>query len=184
MTNLNGRTHREARAYSEFAARCKHRAGVARGCAKEIQMPLTPLPITLVLAGGLALINLWLSIRVGQVRRAEKVFVGDGGSEALIRRMRAQAKFVENAPFVLALVAAIEFSTGTSTWLWIAAVAFLAARVAHAIGMDGRLGQARLIGTVVTMLLLLGLGVWAIALPFVARADSRPAIVDMAVPNG
>ncbi len=147
-------------------------------------MPLTLLPVSLVLAGGLALINLWLSIRIGQIRNAEKVFVGDGGNEPLIRRMRAQANFVENAPFVLALVGLIEFTAGTSIWLWIAAVAFLVARILHPIGMDGAIRPARMIGTIVTMLLLLSLGIWAIALPFTASHNPHAGTVDMVVPNG
>ncbi len=53
------------------------------------------LPITLVTAGAAAIINLWLALRTGAVRRASKVDVGDGGNEALIRRMRAHANFVE-----------------------------------------------------------------------------------------
>lgn len=147
-------------------------------------MPLTLLPVTLVLAGGVALINLWLSIRIGQIRRSARVSIGDGGDDALIRRMRAQANFVENAPFVLALVGLLEFSAGTSIWLWIAAGAFLIARVAHAIGMDGRAGQARMIGTGVTMLLLLALGIWAIALPFVATPVGRGDPVETVDPDG
>ena len=65
---------------------------------------MTMLPVTLVLAAGCALINLWLAIRIGAVRRVAQVFVGDGGDERVIRRMRAQANFAENAPFVVALV--------------------------------------------------------------------------------
>ena len=65
------------------------------------------LPVTLTTAAGLALINVWLQVRIGQVRYADNVFVGDGGNERVIRRMRAQANLVENAPFVLALIAVI-----------------------------------------------------------------------------
>ncbi len=143
-------------------------------------MPVTLLSVTLVLAGGLALINLWLGFRIGQVRHRVGISVGDGGDEALIRRMRAQANFVENAPFVLALVGIIEFTAGTSIWLWSAAALFLVARVAHALGMDGgAVKTGRAIGTGVTMLLLLALGLWAIALPFVADRYARPVVVDV-----
>ena len=45
-------------------------------------MPMSTvlLPITLVSAGAMALINVWLGYRVGQVRTSEKVSVGDGGN--------------------------------------------------------------------------------------------------------
>lgn len=73
--------------------------------------------VTLVLAGCLAILNLWLSFRVGKVRGSEKVSVGDGGNERVIRRMRAHANFAENGWIVLALVLAIELAVGSSLWL-------------------------------------------------------------------
>lgn len=75
------------------------------------------LPISLTTAGAAALLNLWLAIRIGQVRTREKISVGDGGNEALMRRMRAQSNFVEFTPFVLILIALLELGTGTTTWL-------------------------------------------------------------------
>lgn len=147
-------------------------------------MPIAALPVTLVTAAACAFLTLWLSIRIGRTRGAEKISVGDGGSEPLICRMRAQANFVENAPFVLALVGLIEFTAGTSIWLWVAAVAFLVARIAHGVGMDGGAAKGgRAIGTGVTMLLMLLLGLWALALPLVAERSSHPMIVDMAEPK-
>lgn len=126
---------------------------------------MTTLSVTLMVAAGSALINLWLSIRIGRLRHSEKVSIGDGGSEPLIRRMRAQANFVENAPFVIALILAIELTQGSSLWLWIAGAAFLVGRVLHGLGMDGgTLKVGRAIGTAVTMLLLLALSVWALVL--------------------
>lgn len=132
-------------------------------------MPIVSIPVTLIAAAACAFLNLWLSIRIGRTRGAEKVSVGDGGSEPLIRRMRAQANFVENAPFFLILVAAIELSAGTGPWLWAAAGAFLLARICHGIGMDGGGFKAgRMIGTALTMLLLLALAVWAVAIVYAA----------------
>ena len=55
------------------------------------------LPITLTIAGAAALINIWLMIRVGQVRSSEKVSIGDGGNENVIRRMRAHSNYIESA---------------------------------------------------------------------------------------
>ena len=56
------------------------------------------LPATLCLAAACALVNFWLGMRIGKIRHAESISVGDGGNEALIRRMRAQANFIEQAP--------------------------------------------------------------------------------------
>src|SRR5690242_20921870 len=95
------------------------------------------LPITLTTAGAAALINVWLAFRVGQARHASGVLIGDGGDERLTARMRAQANFVEYAPFVLILIGLIELTRGPSLALWIASAAFLLARLAHPLGMDG-----------------------------------------------
>lgn len=75
------------------------------------------LPLTLTMAAAAGLINLWLAIRIGQVRTSQKVSVGDGGNEFVIRRMRAQANFVEYTPFVLVLIGALECSGYAATWL-------------------------------------------------------------------
>jgi hypothetical protein len=131
--------------------------------------------ITLVLAGSLALLNLWLSIRVGQVRRSEKVSIGDGGNDRVVRRMRAHANFGENGWVVLALVLAIELSVGSSVWLWAAAAVFVVARVLHGLGMDGW-GAGRGLGTGGTMLVQLLLGLWAIAIPLTADRADGPAV--------
>jgi hypothetical protein len=38
------------------------------------------LPIALTATGAAALVNFWLSWRIAQVRTAENIWVGDGGS--------------------------------------------------------------------------------------------------------
>lgn len=135
--------------------------------------------ITLVTAGAAALLNLWLALRTGAVRMKARVDIGDGGNDALIRRMRAHANFVEYAPFVVILIGLIELTTGTSLWLWGVSVLFIMARIAHAIGMDG-IRVARASGFVVTFALLLGLGGYAVLLPFLtapAKTTEAPSAV-------
>ena len=125
-------------------------------------LPIT-LPITLGAIAAAALINIWLSIRCGQVRTAEKVSVGDGGNDKLIRRMRAHANFNENAPIVLIMIAALEFAHPGSSALAAVAGVFMLGRVAHGLGMEGgTFGSGRLIGTLITLFTLLGLAIWAI----------------------
>jgi uncharacterized protein len=119
------------------------------------------LPITLTAAGGAAIINLWLAIRIGQVRTSEKISIGDGGNPKLIARMRAQSNFVEFTPFVLILVGLVEAARGPSNWLWAVAGIYLIARIAHAFGMDGVKG-GRPVGIMATMLIMLGLAIYAI----------------------
>ncbi len=123
---------------------------------------MTVLPVTLAAAAAAAVLNLWLSIRIGATRNALGIFIGDGGSEPLQRRMRAQLNFVENTAFVLVLIAAIELSGKGSWWLAYVAAVYFIGRVAHGFGMDG--GKAkigRMVGTLATMLVQLGLAVVA-----------------------
>lgn len=121
------------------------------------------LPTTLCMAAAASILAAWLMIRVGKVRLGENVLIGDGGNDAVTRRMRAHANFVENTPFVLILVAAIEFAGKGDPWLPIVAALFIIGRVAHAFGMDGgALEKGRLIGTLITLLSHLGLGIVAV----------------------
>ncbi len=120
------------------------------------------LPVTLSSAAAAAILAIWLMIRVGQVRTSEKVSVGDGGNEKVIRRMRAHANYVESAPFVLILLAVIELAGRGSPWLAYVAAAYFIGRIAHAFGMEGgSFGMGRSIGTMITLLTLLGLAVVA-----------------------
>jgi len=123
---------------------------------------MTMLPVTLAAAAAAAVLNIWLGIRIGALRTALGISVGDGGSEALQRRMRAQLNYVENTAFVLVLIAALELAGKGSWWLAYVAAAYFLARVAHAFGMDGGKAQVgRMIGTIVTMLVQLGLAIVA-----------------------
>jgi uncharacterized protein len=121
------------------------------------------LPVTLTIAAGAALVNIWLMIRCGQARTKGGVSIGDGGNDFLIRRMRAHANFVESAPFVLILLAALEATGGTNNWLWGIGIIYIFGRLAHGLGMDGgSLGKGRMIGTLISMVTLLGLAGWAL----------------------
>jgi uncharacterized membrane protein YecN with MAPEG domain len=123
------------------------------------------LPISLTIAAGAALLNLWLSVRVGRVRTKEKVFIGDGGNDLLTRRMRAHSNYVENTAFVLILLALVELGLGSSLWLWGVGALYLVGRILHALGMDGMM-WGRMIGTIITMLTQLGLALGALAIVY------------------
>ena len=123
------------------------------------------LPISLTIAAGAALLNLWLSMRVGRVRTKEKIFVGDGGNELVTRRMRAHSNFVENTAFVLILLALVELGLGSSLWLWGVGALYLVGRILHALGMDGMM-WGRMAGTIITMLTQLGLALGALAIVY------------------
>lgn len=141
------------------------------------------IPVTLAVAASCALINLWLQIRVGGARRSQGVSIGDGGDELVIRRMRAHANFVENAPFALALILALELACGTSWWLCAAAGTFLVGRLLHPFGMDGA-RYARAIGTVLSMLVLAGLAIWAATVAYRGCLHGEVITTEAVPPQG
>jgi uncharacterized protein len=148
---------------------------------------MTILPISMTLAAVAALINLWLMIRCGRVRTKEQVMVGDGGNEALIRRMRAHSNYVESTAFVLILLVLIELAVGPATWLWAVGGVYFAGRIAHAIGMDGVM-QARFAGTLITLLTQLGLAITAITIVYLTPIEvvtdpAMPANAEMVAPQ-
>ena len=121
------------------------------------------LPTTLSLTAAAAVINFWLALRCGQVRAKAKISIGTGGNDLLERRMRAQLNFVENTPWVLLLIAAIELADKGGGWLAPVGAVYMVGRVAHGLGMDGTaLEKGRGLGTMITMLSQLGLAVVAV----------------------
>ena len=127
------------------------------------------LPIALTTAGAAALINLWLGVRIGRVRIAEKISIGDGGNPRLVARMRAQLNFAEYAPIVLILIGLIEMANGTHLWLWVVAAVFILGRVLHAFGMDGPM-LSRQVGIGSTYVIMIGLGLYAVSIPYLTPA--------------
>ncbi|MET3437748.1 putative membrane protein YecN with MAPEG domain [Sphingomonas sp. 1185] len=134
-------------------------------------MALMVLPVTLSIAAAAALVNLWLALRIVVGRFRGKILIGDGGDSRLVAGMRAQANFVEYAPFVLILMGLIELAGGARFWLWVLGGAFVVARIGHGWGMTrpapnvGRAGGA--IGTWAILALLAG---WAIGIVYTAQA--------------
>jgi uncharacterized membrane protein YecN with MAPEG domain len=136
------------------------------------------LPITLTMAGAATLVNIWLGRRVGQVRVAAKISVGDGGNDMLARRMRAQANFVEYTPFFLILLGLIELATGSATWLWAVGAFYILGRLLHAFGMEGG-SRLRMIGILATILILLGLSIYALVIPYLAHQPRGAAVSEI-----
>jgi uncharacterized membrane protein YecN with MAPEG domain len=120
------------------------------------------LPTTLCLTAAALVINFWLGMRVSKLRHAMGVSIGDGGQEPIIRRMRAQANFLENVPLTLILIGAVELAGKGGAWLAPAGAVFLLGRIAHGIGMDGGFKAGRPIGMLTGLLLQLALVVVAV----------------------
>ncbi len=124
---------------------------------------MVPLPFSLLAAAAASLLNIWLGARIAAFRRDFKVSVGDGGHEPLLRRMRAQANFIENAPFFLILLAGLELAFANGLGLALVAILFILSRIAHGYGMEGgSLARWRTYGMISSTIATLALTVWAI----------------------
>jgi uncharacterized membrane protein YecN with MAPEG domain len=97
-------------------------------------MHMLPITVTVCLTGIFALMLIALSLNVSLRRRDLKLARGDGGDEALQRRIRAHGNFIENAPFCILVVLALEAVLATSDIIWLVAAAFIVARILHAWG--------------------------------------------------
>lgn len=128
--------------------------------------------ITMITAGLLGLLLLFLGGYVIAGRVSFKVNLGDGGHEEMQRRMRAQANFVEYVPMALILIALMENATIGPPWLVMALGGVLVVgRVWHAQGLLSSSGTSpgRFVGTNITVLVILvgavaclgrGFGAW------------------------
>ena len=121
--------------------------------------------VTSLTAVPLAILFQRLSLNVIKARRREKIGIGDGGNEAVIRANRAQGNLLEYSLVVLGLLALAE--TNGMPW-WVLApcsIAFGAGRVMHAFSVlrgetaeEGREGRDRyawrIRGMTITLILI------------------------------
>jgi uncharacterized membrane protein YecN with MAPEG domain len=150
------------RAYNRFHVRCKRRA-VSNALSFETGEKTMLLPTTLCIAAAAVIVNIWLSIRCGKIRATEKIGFGDGGNEAMIRRMRAQSNFIEQVPVTLILIAAVEMAGKGGVWLAPVGGIFILGRVCHALGMDANGPKwGRAAGMLTSMLSQIGLAIVAV----------------------
>jgi len=114
------------------------------------------LPITALLTGLLCAILVALSalVSVGRVRTGATV--GDGGDEALRRRIRAQGNFIEYTPMGLLALALVEYRQAPTLTVMGLGVALVLGRLLHAGGMLGGSRPLRASGMVLTFASLLG----------------------------
>jgi len=93
-----------------------------------------------------------------------QVSLGDGGDEVLLQRIRAHANFAEYVPICLILLGAIEISSITvSPGLWLAGLALIVVRIAHAIGMGRPAPNIyRIIGAGGTWTIMVVLSLWSL----------------------
>jgi uncharacterized protein len=94
------------------------------------------LSITAFYAALLAVLFLFLSVRVIGWRRESRVEFGHGEDTELLRRMRVHANFAEYVPFTLLLMALAESMAPPHLLLHLAGLLLVAGRLLHAYGVS------------------------------------------------
>ena len=114
-------------------------------------MEPTPLTVTALYAGSLALWFLVLSYRVVG-RRRTGIFLGDGGDPGMLRVVRGHANFAEYVPLALIMLAILEVSGTSLLALHGLGLALLAGRLLHgyALSFTQQFGFGRFWGTLLT----------------------------------
>ena len=114
------------------------------------------LSITAFYAALLAVLFLFLSVRVIGWRRERRVEFGHGEDGELLRRMRVHANFAEYVPFTLLLMALAESMAPRLILLHLAGLLLVAGRLLHAYGVSQAppIMRYRSYGTTLTLIAL------------------------------
>ena len=117
--------------------------------------------VTPLYAGLLALLYLALSYRVVQMRGKGMPSLGDGGIDALQRRIRGHGNFAEYVPLLLLMLGSLELGQLPASWLHALGATLLVARVLHGVALSFTPGWkfGRFWGTLLTFVLLAVAGV-------------------------
>jgi uncharacterized protein len=113
---------------------------------------LIVVPVTALYAGLCALLLLVFAGLVSRQRKKLKVGLGDGGHPALTRAMRVHGNAVEWMLPMLLLLLVAELNHTSHLLLHACGLAFVIARIAHAVGLSGSAGESagRMAGTAVS----------------------------------
>ena len=96
-------------------------------------MHLTIVPFYAALLAGFFI---FLSMRVVQIRRQEKIGVGDGNNVRLRRAIRVHGNFSEYVPMAVVLMAFVEMQQFTAIIVHALCLALIVGRLCHAYGVS------------------------------------------------
>ena len=91
--------------------------------------------ITLFVTGALGIVFFVLSLRTILGRRDNRVSLGSGESDDLLRRIRTHANFAEYVPYLLIILFLLELQGVSQLWLLIYGGAVIVGRGLHAYGL-------------------------------------------------
>lgn len=95
------------------------------------------LTITPLYIGILAFLFIPFTLYVGMYRAKSGIYLGHDNDETMLRRMRAQANFVETVPLALILLVTMEFSGAGTTLLHSLCSVLVIGRIAHYLQLSG-----------------------------------------------
>jgi uncharacterized membrane protein YecN with MAPEG domain len=93
------------------------------------------MPITGLYAGLLALVALFLWLRVSGLRMQARISTGDGGNLALADRIRRHGNFAEHVPLALILLGILERDGTRPVVLHALGATLVVARILHPLGL-------------------------------------------------
>ena len=98
---------------------------------------------------------------VGLGRLKTNILIGDGGNDEMVRRIRAQANFIETVPMALFLLIMMEVLGASDTWLHSLGSLLVVGRILHYLAMI-EVGPAlgRPIGMFATLGTILASSIW------------------------
>lgn len=109
--------------------------------------------VFLICAGILGLLATVLTVNVGRMRGKKRIFLGDGGDGEMLAAIRAHGNLMEFAPLCLFLVYLLHGPYGNRMTA-ILAVVLVVGRLAHAGGMLSYIPKGRLVGAMLTTVVL------------------------------
>ncbi len=108
-----------------------------------------------------------ITIRVGMRRDQIKVFFLHGGDEALLRRMRSHADFLEYVPFCMILIALVEINGASAIFIHGLGTTLLISRIMHYITLNTNpIATSRAISMLGTIAVFLMASGWLLVIRF------------------
>ena len=114
--------------------------------------------ITSIYAGVLAILLVVLSMRVVNVRKAERVSLGHGESGLLLKRVRSHANCAEYAPLGIILIGLVEAQGAPAAAVHALGLALVASRLLHPFAIEKTNFKLRTISMATTFGVLITAG--------------------------
>lgn len=111
--------------------------------------------------GLLGLLAVALALNVVRLRNQKRISLGDGGDPEMLAAIRAHANFIEFVPLGLILLLSVMYFYGGRAAGPLAAI-LTVARILHAAGLLGFVKVGRVIGAVITVLVLVAASILVI----------------------